>query len=126
MVENTDAPDIPDYNNEEDDILSEIEDKDQLYEAISEFYDDIRTKTDIPSNTITTVLKLKFYANRLSRYNKNNDLMDIDKIFNETLDDYYKLRISNNRQGRKEFFNAITNLIKTEDSKSFLDKIRRR
>lgn len=126
MVENTDAPDIPDYNNEEDDILSEIEDKDQLYEAISEFYDDIRTKTDIPSNTITTVLKLKFYANRLSRYNKDNDLMDIDKIFNETLDDYYKLRISNNRQGRKEFFNAITNLIKTEDSKSFLDKIRRR
>jgi hypothetical protein len=126
MVENTDAPDIPDYNNEEDDILSEIEDKDQLYEAISEFYDDIRTKTDIPSNTITTVLKLKFYANRLSRYNKDNDLMDIDKIFNETLDDYYKLRISNNRQGRKEFFNAITNLIKTEDNKSFLDKIRRR
>ncbi len=52
--------------------------------------------------------------------------MDIDKIFNETLDDYYKLRISNNRQGRKEFFNAITNLIKTEDNKSFLDKIRRR
>lgn len=126
MDENTDAPDIPDYNNEEDDILSEIEDKDQLYEAISEFYDDIRTKTDIPSNTITTVLKLKFYANRLSRYNKDNDLMDIDKIFNETLDDYYKLRISNNRQGRKEFFNAITNLIKTEDNKSFLDKIRRR
>ena len=126
MVENTDAPDIPDYNNEEDDILSEIEDKDQLYEAISEFYDDIRTKTDIPSNTITTVLKLKFYANRLSRYNKDNDLMDIDKIFNETLEDYYKLRISNNRQGRKEFFNAITNLIKTEDNKSFLDKIRRR
>lgn len=126
MVENSDMPEIPDYNNEEDDILSEIEDKDQLYEAISEFYDDIRTKTDIPSNTITTVLKLKFYANRLSRYNKDNDLMDIDKIFNETLDDYYKLRISNNRQGRKEFFNAITNLIKTEDNKSFLDKIRRR
>ena len=126
MVENPDMPDIPDYNNEEDDILSEIEDKDQLYEAISEFYDDIRTKTDIPSNMITTILKLKFYANRLSRYNKDNELLDIDKIFDNTLDDYYKLRVSNNRQGRKEFFNAITNLIKTEDSKSFLDKIRRR
>ena len=89
MVENPDMPDIPDYNNEEDDILSEIEDKDQLYEAISEFYDDIRTKTDIPSNMITTILKLKFYANRLSRYNKDNELLDIDKIFDETLDDYY-------------------------------------
>ncbi len=119
---------IEDYN--EDDPIKELEEKEQIFEAISDFYsDDIKTKTDIPEreDKITQIIKLEFFAKRIATYRKKNAEFKADEIIDQAIDLYYNLRVSSGRKGRKEFFTAISRLIgEREDTSSFLDRLRRK
>lgn len=87
-------------------FLSEnTEEKNQLLDAIKDFYnikDGLSTKTDIGADTIKYLLKLTEYG----RMVKEIDAQSGNEIL-EMIEEYKRLRISNSRQGRKEFKEMI-------------------
>lgn len=95
---------------------------DDVYKAISQFYEleeqNIKTKTDIPNNSIKQILRIYSLSNVIKDISPNTS-----KIIDQMLDEYYHLRISKDRQGRKEFFNAIAHSEKNEEKKGLLRSI---
>lgn len=86
-------------------LSNETEEKNQLLEAIKDFYnvkDGLSTKTDISADTIKYLLKLTEYGKMVKEIDKQSG----DEIL-EMIEEYKRLRISNSRQGRKEFKDMI-------------------
>lgn len=84
---------------------NEVEEKNQLLDAIKDFYDiknGLSTKTDIGADTIKYLLKLTEYGKMV----KDIDAQSGNEIL-EMIEEYKRLRISNSRQGRKEFKEMI-------------------
>lgn len=86
-------------------LSNETEEKNQLLEAIKDFYNvknGLSTKTDIGADTIKYLLKLTEYGKMVKEIDKQSG----DEIL-EMIEEYKRLRISNSRQGRKEFKDMI-------------------
>ena len=103
--------------NEEDkipDIFSDISemDNDPLFKALTEFFEDLSTKTDIPKNRIQLIIRLIFYANLIKQFDA-----ETGNMLMESITDYYKLRISKDRIGRKEAFTTMQKIISQEEKK---------
>ena len=90
-------------------LTNDVEEKNQLLDAIKDFYDikeGLSTKTDIPSESIKYLLKLSQYGKMVKQIDDQtgNEIL-------EMIDEYKKLRISNSRQGRKEFKDMIMSVM---------------
>ena len=94
----TEALLAPDYEGEE-----------QIFKAIDKFYENIETRTDIAPAKIIQIIKVQFYAEMLKEFLKFGDI-DLKKVYEKldiVLEHYFKLRVSNSRKGRSEFFSTL-------------------
>ncbi len=115
---------------EPDEDLNEIFQTDEinsdLIEIISQFYDNdefLETKTDIPKNLVINFSKLRTLNNLIKQFNT-----DMSFNFEDMILHYYYLRISKNREGRKEVFNSLKFLDTNEKQKenSFISRFMKR
>ncbi|MEM0172912.1 MAG: hypothetical protein QXI16_00230 [Sulfolobaceae archaeon] len=95
------------------DFLSNLtnEEKNEFLEAIKEFYDiknNINTKTDIGADNIKTLLRLRQYARIVGMIDKKSEKAIVDM-----LEEYKQLRVSKNREGRKEFVRMVQAILGT-------------
>jgi hypothetical protein len=96
-------------NKEPDEDLNELFQTDEInsdiLEIISQFYDNdefLETKTDIPRNLITNFAKLRILNELIKDFDD-----ELSLNFENMILHYYYLRISKDRQGRKEVFDTI-------------------
>ena len=100
-----------------EDLLGIGEKQDERFKFASNLYSGIKTITDIPSKEIKLIIKLYYFANECAKYEVNNDLPKISEIVETALDNYYKLRISTKREGRKEAIQFLTSQTQEEENK---------
>ena len=87
----------------------------QLFKLVNNFYENdnnFNTKSDITQKEINDLLKIRFSADLINSIGKkiNVDLTDISDTYKNLTNEFLKLRISKNRKGRLEMFNAIKSM----------------
>jgi hypothetical protein len=100
-----------------EDLLGIGEKQDERFKFASTLYDGIQTTTDIPNKEIKLIIKLYYFADECAKYEVNNDLPKISSIVDKALNNYYKLRISAKREGRKEAIQFLTSQTQEEENK---------
>ena len=83
--------------------LLNSENESEFFKAIQKMYYDIATKTEISEKELKLVVRYIYYANRINKYSP-----EAGKHLLDSLENYYKVSISKERTGRKEFFEALT------------------
>jgi len=116
-----------DKNNENEnlnDILNEIiNDEDELYKLLNEFYsyENIDTKTEIPKQKLYTILRVIYYAIAIKDYDKQES-ENIEKM----IQIYERLMISANRKGRKELFDTLKANSNDKENKGLFSFLKRK
>lgn len=92
----------------------------ELLNAIEKFYDEIETKTDIDDKYIIEIIKVIYYGEETKQFEIDDSLPKVSDIIKNTiLLNYYRLRISRKREGRKEAFQFFTGTKTQEEDKGF-------
>ncbi len=77
----------------------------ELFKAVTTFYDEIETKTDITNANVQQIIKLVFFGDESKRFELDDKMPKISSIIDSViLYNYYRLRISVGRKGRNEAF----------------------
>ena len=101
------------------DLLGINPNEDEKFKFAKTLYNGIKTITDIPAMDIKKILRIYIFADACKRYEVNKKNSPSEIIY-EVLDNYYNLRISSKREGRKEAIQFLTSQHKDEEEKKGL------
>ncbi|MEM3282112.1 MAG: hypothetical protein QW591_03305 [Candidatus Micrarchaeaceae archaeon] len=90
-----------------EELFGEVEEETDYSKVIMQFFEPetFKTKTDLPKGKILNLALAHTYSSIIKKYSKEgSDLIE------ELLEKYYKLRVSNERKGRREAFDTLKRL----------------
>ena len=112
-----------------DDLITQTSlSNDEFYKAIREFYsnENIDTKFELPNKKMTIQLQYSYLIKRIAYYDNlfaSKQIIDLEKILNESIAEYKTNSISKNRKSRNEFFTAISSRNAKEEDNSLIKRI---